>query len=300
MSTLVIGTRGSPLALAQANLVRDQLLEEHDGLDVRLRVIKTSGDQFGTISLTDGGGKGLFTKEIEDQLIAGNIHLAVHSLKDLPTQLPEGLEIGAVLAREDARDVLVSRDYPDLDQVPAGATVATSSIRRRAQLLAARPDLQTVEIRGNVETRLGKLAAQTEFAATLLAAAGLKRLGIWNARPDLHFHPLPIAVMIPAVGQGAIAVEARSEDDATLGCLEAIHHRQTAACVEAERTFLRSMGGGCQVPFAAHASLQSGVLHLVAATFSDDGTTAKRVALEGKAAAADELGRQAADRLRAS
>jgi len=291
MKTLVIGTRGSPLALAQTNLVAGLLRAAHPGLTVEIKIIKTSGDRFQQASLAAAGGKGLFTKEIEDELLAGTIHLAVHSLKDLPTTLPAGLAIGAVLEREDPRDVLITREPVALTGLAQGARVATSSIRRRAQLLAARPDLDVVEIRGNVDTRLRKLGENSDWAATILAAAGLNRLAIKPHWPQYHFQPIPLDVMIPAVGQGAIACECRSDDARTLQLLAAINHAETRACVEAERSFLHAIGGGCQLPFAAHATASGRDLRLTAARFSP---AIQRVALTGQQADPINLGQRAA------
>ena len=257
MKSLVIGTRGSPLALAQVDIITGLLLEAHPSLPVERKIIKTSGDRFTEISLSGGAGKGLFTKEIEEHLLAGEIHLAVHSLKDLPTQLPEGLTLAAMPAREDARDVLIGAS--SLDALPKGARVATSSVRRRAQLLAHRPDLKVQEIRGNIGTRLQEAG---DFDAIILAAAGLKRLGL-----KVDYHPLNFDVMIPAVGQGIIACECRESDLETQELLAAINDADTLACAEAERVFLRAMGGGCQLPYAAFARKEGGTLRLIAARF---------------------------------
>ncbi|HUK81325.1 MAG TPA: hydroxymethylbilane synthase, partial [Verrucomicrobiae bacterium] len=198
MNALVIGSRGSSLALAQVEIVRGLLAKAHPALKLEVKVIKTSGDQFNNLSLSADGGKGLFTKEIEDQLLRGEIHLAVHSMKDLPTVLPDGLTIGAVPPREDAHDVLVAKYAVSFDALPRGAIVGTSSIRRRAQLLARRPDLRIVEIRGNVETRLRKLVENSKMESIVLAAAGLNRLNLWNQFGELLWHDLEHDVMIPA------------------------------------------------------------------------------------------------------
>lgn len=295
---LIIGSRGSPLAMVQSHLVRDALLAAHPALTVSIKVIKTSGDQFVDLSLSAGAGKGLFTKEIEEQLFRGEIHLAVHSLKDLPTMLPDALTVGAVLLREDARDVLVTKKYASLDELPSGARLATSSIRRKAQLLARRPDLQIEEIRGNVETRLHKLIERAELDATVLAAAGLKRLGILEKRFELRWQVLEPEVMIPAVGQGAIAVEVREQDFSTQEQLAALNDADTMARVTAERAFLHQMGGGCQVPYAAHATVEGEQLRLLAGVFSEDGRQAKRAEVSGQKEDAAELGEQAANELR--
>ena len=290
MNTLIIGSRGSPLALAQVTLIKSLL----PGVAVETVIIKTSGDKFLEVSLAAAGGKGLFTKEIEDQLLAGTIHLAVHSLKDLPTELPAGLILAAVPPREDPRDVFVSRRYGSLDELPQGAHVATSSIRRKAQLLARRPDLRISEIRGNVATRLQKL---TDFDGTLLAAAGLKRLGLWQNTPGYQWQLLDIDTMIPAVGQGIIGCEIRQADTATRETLNRLNDSDTLACATAERTFLKTLGGGCQYPYAGHATVIGDRLKLVAGVFSPDGRQANRIELTGTKADATVLGEQAARKL---
>lgn len=267
MKSLILGSRGSPLALAQVEIVKGLLAQAHPGLTIELQIIKTSGDKFLDVSLAAAGGKGLFTKEIEDQLHAGQIDIAVHSLKDLPTDLPAGLILGAVPKREDPRDVLISKACRTIDDLPQGARVASSSLRRRSQLLARRPDLQIEEIRGNVDTRLRKLRETDGLAATVLAAAGLNRLNMWPRLEGLHHQKLELDVMIPAVGQGAIGIECRSADTETRRVLAAIQHAETRACVDAERAFLRALGGGCQVPYPAHGRVINGILHLVGARF---------------------------------
>ena len=291
MKPLIIGTRGSPLALAQTTIIKSLL----PGVPVEVRIIKTSGDIFLNASLTTTGGKGLFTKEIEDQLLAGEIDVAVHSLKDLPTDLPAGLILGAVPAREDARDVFVSHRYATLDELPAGAHIATSSLRRRAQLLARRPDLVIEEIRGNVGTRLQKL---TSFDGTILAAAGLKRLGLWQNVPNCRWQLLDIETMIPAVGQGIIGCEIRQDDAATREVLLRFNDANAFACASAERAFLKTLGGGCQVPYPAHATVAGHQLTLVAGIFSPDGQQANRLRLTGKNTEADGIGQQAAQQLK--
>ena len=291
MKPLIIGSRGSPLALAQVALIKSLL----PGVPVETVIIKTSGDKFLEVSLAAAGGKGLFTKEIEDQLLAGTIHLAVHSLKDLPTDLPAGLTLAAVPAREDARDVFVSRRYDSVDELPLGARVATSSIRRKAQLLARRPDLQISEIRGNVATRLQKL---TDLDGTLLAAAGLKRLGLWQNVPGYRWQLLDIETMIPAVGQGIIGCEIRQADTATRQILDQLNDADTLACATAERAFLKTIGGGCQFPYAGHATIAGDQLKLVAGVYSPDGRQANRFEVTGTKAEAAGLGERAARALR--
>ena len=314
MNTLVIGSRGSPLALAQTELIRGLLLHAQPTLRVETKIIKTSGDNFAEMSLPAdlpadlsavaraeaeasakaGGGKGLFTKEIDEQLLRDEIHLAVHSMKDLPTTLPDGLMIGAVPPREDAHDVFVSKRYSTLDELPKGARVATGSIRRRAQLLAHRPDLQIKEIRGNVGTRLEKLSDNDELDAVILAAAGLKRLGLWEKSKQFHWQQLNFDVMIPAVGQGIIACEVRESDMETQELLATINHADTLACAEAERVFLKALGGGCQVPYAAYATVNGEQMKIIGAKFSPDGRDFSRTEAIGPKNDPHELGERAA------
>jgi hydroxymethylbilane synthase len=294
MNSLIIGTRGSPLALAQTEIIRGLLQKAHPNLPVEVKIIKTTGDNFTNLSLVAGGGKGLFTKEIEDQLLRGEIHVAVHSMKDLPTILPEGLMIGAVPAREDAHDVFISKKFDSIQDLPETARVATSSIRRRAQLLARRPDLRIEEIRGNVETRLRKLAENGALDALILAAAGLRRLGLWKKDEQFQWQEIDFDLMIPAVGQGAIACEVRGDDGTTRALLTQINDENTAACTTAERVFLRALGGGCQVPYAAHATIGGERLHMIGATFSDDGKRVSRVEAVGSKNDPREVGERAA------
>jgi hydroxymethylbilane synthase len=294
MTSLIIGTRGSPLALAQVEIVRGLLQTANRTRPVETKIIKTSGDNFTNLSLSAGGGKGLFTKEIEDQLLREEIHVAVHSMKDLPTVLPDGLIIGSVPPREDAHDVLISKKFQSIQELPDGARVATSSIRRRAQLLALRPDLQIEEIRGNVETRLRKLDENDELDALILAAAGLRRLGLWKKFGDFRWREIGFDLMIPAVGQGAIACEVREADAETRGALASINDVDTASCTTAERVFLRALGGGCQVPYAAHATVEGGRLHLLGATFGHDGKNVRRVEIVGTKDNPRDVGERAA------
>jgi hydroxymethylbilane synthase len=281
MKQLIIGTRGSPLALAQVQIIRNLLQKTDAALPIETKIISTSGDNFTNLSLTAGGGKGLFTKEIEDQLLRGEIHVAVHSLKDLPTILPEGLMIGAVPIRENVHDVFVSKNFKSIEELPNGAHVATSSIRRRAQLLAKKPDLQIEEIRGNVETRLRKLEENTSLDALILAAAGLRRLGFWKNYGKLHWQEIDFGIMLPAVGQGAIACEVRESDTQTREIMARINNADAAASTTAERTFLQALGGGCQVPYAAYATVEGERLRMLGATFSPDGKNIRRTEIVG-------------------
>jgi hydroxymethylbilane synthase len=256
-SPLVIGTRGSPLALAQAEQVRDRLAAAHGfpAERIALEVIRTTGDAIRDRPLADAGGKGLFTKEIEEALIARAVDLAVHSAKDMATILPTGLRIAAVLKREDARDVFISAKAKTLEGLPHGARVGTASLRRQALVKRLRGDLDVVSMRGNVETRLRKLAAG-EVDAIVLALAGLKRLGLEQAATAV----LPVDEFLPAVGQGIIAIEARGDDDRALSLVRAVNHDETAAALTAERTFLAVLEGSCRTPIAGYAAVAAGRL----------------------------------------
>lgn len=257
---LVIGSRGSKLALWQANYIKSEL--ERLGHECRIEIITTSGDRFQSGPLKEIGNKGLFTKEIEDALLDGRIDIAVHSLKDMPTELPAGLQITATPPREDARDVMVGRT---LQELPAGARVGTGSLRRVAQIRAARPDLVVEGIRGNVDTRLRKLDAG-EFDSIVLAAAGLRRLG-WADRIAEY---LPVEIMCPAVGQGSLAVQTRADDGPGANACLLLDHPSTHAAITAERSVLAVLGGGCQVPIGAHAAINADTLHLRAIVISPD------------------------------
>jgi hydroxymethylbilane synthase len=294
MKPLIIGTRGSPLALAQVQIIRGLLQKACPALPMETKIITTSGDNFTNLSLTAGGGKGLFTKEIEEQLLRGEIHVAVHSMKDLPTILPEGLMIGAVPPREDVHDAFISKKFASIQELPNNARVATSSIRRRAQLLAKRPDLQIEEIRGNVETRLRKLEENSSLDALILAAAGLRRLGLWKTYGKLHWQEIDFELMIPAVGQGAIACEVRESDTLTRDAMARVNDANTAACTTAERVFLQVLGGGCQVPYAAHATVEGERLRMLGATFSPDGKDARRTEIVGSKKDPRDVGERAA------
>lgn len=259
-----IGTRHSALALWQANFVADGLRSA--GHEVELVKITTTGDTTVT-PLGQGGGVGLFTKEIQNALIDGRCDLAVHSLKDLPTQPIPGLSLAAVPAREDARDCLVSESYRCLDDLPLGCVVGTGSPRRRAQLMHLRSDLDIRDIRGNVDTRLGKLQ-KGDYQAIVLACAGLSRLGLGQSISS----PLNFETMLPAVGQGALGLETRSEDEATTSAARALNDLATEACVRAEREVLRLLKAGCLAPVGAHASIEQGVLTLRVRVFATDGS----------------------------
>jgi hydroxymethylbilane synthase len=291
---LRIGTRGSPLALAQAHEVRARLMAAHGHGEeaFEIRVYKTTGDTIQDRPLAEVGGKGLFTKEIEEALIADNIDLAVHSMKDMQTVLPDGLTVGAVLAREDVRDAFISLKYGSLAALPAGAVVGTSSLRRQAQVKRIRPDLQVVGFRGNVQTRLKKLADGVADA-TLLACAGLKRLGM----ADRITSPIAAEEILPAVAQGAIAVEIRAGDTPTADAVAALNDRATALCVTAERAFLARLEGSCRTPIAGLAELDGDTLKFRGMVFSVDGEQSFNITREGAAEQAASLGTAAADAL---
>jgi hydroxymethylbilane synthase len=293
---LRIGTRGSPLALAQAREVRARLAAAHAIApdDIALEVIRTSGDMIRDRPLAEAGGKGLFTKEIEEALLAGRISLAVHSAKDMPTVLPPGLTIAAVLAREDARDVFISRKAASLRALARGATVGTASLRRQALVKHARADLAVATLRGNVETRLRKLDAG-EVDATLLALAGLKRLGLAHAATAI----LPIEEFLPAVGQGIIAIEARADDAHTFSLLRAIDHTDTAVALAAERAFLAVLDGSCRTPIAGHAVVREGRIQFRGLIAKPDGSSLLETARAGAAGDAARLGAEAGGELRA-
>lgn len=284
---LIIGSRGSPLALWQANWVRDRLAEL--GLPAEIRTIKTTGDRVTDVPLAKVGTKGLFTKEIEEALLAGEIDLAVHSLKDMPTDLPEGLTLAGIPVREDPRDAIVGAP---LAQLPHGAHVGTSSLRRTAQLYALRPDLHIESIRGNVDTRLRKLD-EGQFQAILLATAGLNRLGLNHRIAE----SLPATIMCPAVGQGALAIETRDDGGAGFAATRQLDHPATRAAVTAERAVLATLGGGCQVPIGAHATVTEGELHLRAVVISPDGQRLIRDTSKGLATDAAVLGADLGQRL---
>ncbi|TPE49424.1 hydroxymethylbilane synthase [Amaricoccus solimangrovi] len=284
---LRIGTRGSPLALAQAQETKIRLMAAH-GLPEAAFVIvpiKTTGDRVQDRSLSELGGKGLFTREIEDALLAGEIDIAVHSMKDMPTLQPGGLAITCYLPREDVRDAFVSLDARALGDLPPGAVVGTSSLRRRAQLRHRRPDLEVVEFRGNVQTRLRKLS-EGVAEATFLAMAGLRRLGL----PEIAKAPIPVDEMLPAVAQGAIGVEQRLDDAAVGALLARINDADTCHRLRAERALLAGLDGSCQTPIAGLATLSEGKLRLRAEILRPDGSECVAGETSGGIAEAEDLG----------
>lgn len=293
MKLLSIGSRGSKLAMWQAGHVQ-RLLRERIGADAEIVVIKTAGDRAANVPFGQVGAKGMFIKEIEDALLDGRIDLGVHSLKDVPSEMPAGLILAAFLEREDVRDVLVSRSGAKLSDFPRGARVGTSSLRRQAQLLHYRSDVVTRELRGNVDTRLAKLD-RGDYDAVVLAKAGLDRLGLGHRITEV----LPAEISLPAAGQGALTIEARADDANLIGQLKALDHAETRAAVEAERALLAALGGGCQIPIGAWAridpeSAARDRLILDAAVLSPDGSDCLRKRATGRADAPEDLGRRLA------
>jgi len=285
---LRIGSRGSQLALWQANHIAASLRER--GHDVEVEIIHTTGDKIVDVALAKVGAKGMFTKEIEEALASDQVDLAVHSLKDLPTELSDRFEIVAIPAREDPRDALCSVRYSSIEDLPQSARVGTSSLRREAQLKALRPDLLVHPLRGNVDTRLRKLQSG-EYDAIILACAGLKRLGRTEAVKQI----IPVEKMCPAAGQGALAIETRAGDDEVRSALAFLDDKASRTETECERALLRKMGGGCQVPIGASATWRNGELHLDAVVASPDGSVVLRESETGENA--DRLGEAVGEKL---
>jgi len=288
---LTIGTRGSALALWQARHVAGRIEQANPGTTVELTIIKTRGDKILDTPLAMIGGKGLFTKEIEDALLDGRVDLAVHSLKDLPTELPEGLKPAAVMKREDPRDALVSRDGKEFHEMAPGSRIGTSSLRRKAFLLSRYPTLEVIPIRGNVDTRLRKIETEG-LAGVVLAAAGIKRMGFQDRITTL----LDTDFMVPAIGQGALAIETRRDDPAVDELIAPLNDPETADCVGIERAFLKRMGGGCQVPMAAHCVRDGIGIKVAAAVVHPDGTPIIRNSYSGQLQTAA-LGARLADEM---
>ncbi|HPX60979.1 MAG TPA: hydroxymethylbilane synthase [Deltaproteobacteria bacterium] len=286
-----IGTRDSRLALWQAEWVKSELEKAYPGIDVSLVSIKTMGDRILDVPLAKVGGKGLFVKEIEEAMLRGEVDIAVHSMKDVPTFFPEGLGLCCITRREDPRDAVVSRGIP-LSDLPHGARIGTSALRRQAQLLKERPDLQMVVIRGNVETRIRKLESE-QLDAVILAAAGMKRLGFGDSITEC----LDVQLSIPAIGQGALGIECRLDDREMQDAIAFMNHAETACCVKAERALLKRCEGGCQVPIAAHAVLEGDELHMIGLIAAVDGRHCVRGEVSGDAGQCEELGRTLADLL---
>ncbi len=289
---LIIGSRGSALALWQARFVKKMLEAEYGDFLVKIKTIKTKGDKQSKTPLSEIGGKALFLKEIEEQILSGKVHMGVHSMKDVPTELPQGLVIGAVLRRDDPRDVLVSKKYPSLMKLPKRARIGTSSLRRQAQLKNFRSDLEIIPLRGNVETRLQKLSSEN-ISAIVLASAGLERLGL-SAKITEY---LPTSLMLPAVAQGAIGIEILEENSELKRLLNFLNHKETFRCVEAERSFLKTIQGDCQSPVAAYSVLEKHTLALEGPVSCFDGLELIRKKIVGVSKSAIDLGQQLAQKI---
>ena len=292
MKILKIATRQSPLALWQAEHIRARLEAMHADLKVELVTFVTQGDKILDTPLAKIGGKGLFVKELEEALLDGRADLAVHSMKDVPMALPEGLTLAVICEREDPLDAFVSNTYNSFAELPHGAKVGTSSLRRKCQILKQRPDLEIIDLRGNVGTRLSKLDAGL-YDAIILASAGLKRLGL----ADRIRHSLQLEISLPAVGQGALGLECRAADQAVLDLILPLLHDETDICVRAERAFNAYLEGGCQVPIAGYASLSQGQLYIEGRVGSVDGATLLKVELKGTPEQAEQLGETLAQKL---
>ncbi|WP_035359162.1 hydroxymethylbilane synthase [Acinetobacter calcoaceticus] len=292
MKTLKIATRQSPLALWQAEYIRARLQELHPDLTVELVKFVTQGDKILDTPLAKIGGKGLFVKELEAALLDGRADLAVHSMKDVPMALPEGLTLAVICEREDPLDAFVSNQFEKFADLPQGAKVGTSSLRRKSQILKQRPDLQIIDLRGNVGTRLAKLD-DGEYDAIILASAGLKRLGL----SERIRHCLTPDISLPAVGQGALGLECRAADSEVLALIQPLLHQETDVCVRAERAFNAYLEGGCQVPIAGYATLHNGQIHIEGRVGSADGQTLLRAELTDEASNAQQLGENLARNL---
>ncbi len=294
-AVLKIGTRQSLLALWQSNHIAALLRKQYPECTVELKKIVTKGDRILDVPLAQIGGKGLFTKEIEEDLLDGTVDLAVHSLKDMPTVLPEGLCLTAITERANVGDAFVSNKYNSFDELPQGAVVGTSSLRRKAQLLAARPDLEIRDLRGNVDTRLRKLDERL-YDAVILAAAGLERLG----HGDRIKAVIPSEVCLPAVGQGALAIECRTDDAEVRQMLDFLNDLPTRQATTAERAFLGLLEGGCQVPIGVHANVENDEIKIEAIIAALDGSTILRDTIAGKAQDAASLGKELGNKMLAN
>jgi hydroxymethylbilane synthase len=284
-SELNIGTRGSQLALFQANWVKDQLVQAHPDLHVTLIKIKTTGDKIQDAPLAKIGGKGLFVKEIEEALLQKRIDLAVHSVKDIPTEFPKGLYLSAITKREDPRDVLISKDGKTLKDLPQGAKIGTSSLRRQAQLLHFRSDVELIPLRGNLDTRLKKLKTMN-LDAIILAFAGVKRLGFEERITEI----IPPEISLPAIGQGALGIETRTDDHTVENQIRCLNDRDSSIAITAERAFLKKLEGGCQVPIAAYARVVETTLQIDGLVGTIDGKSLIRHHVEGPIEKAESLG----------
>lgn len=286
---LIIGSRGSKLALTQAELVKGILNNNFPQLLIEIKIIKTTGDKILDVPLAKIGDKGLFTKELEEALLRNEIDLAVHSMKDLPTDIPDGLEIGAITAREEACDVLISKEDFTVRTLPANAKIGTSSLRRRAQLLSLRPDLQALDLRGNLDTRLKKLDSGA-YGAIILAYAGIKRLGL-----KLRMTKISFDEMLPQAGQGALGIEIRKNDSDIRNLIKILDDIDSRLNIEAERSLLAALGGGCQVPIGVYAKIEGGNINIEAGVFSLDGKRAIKDEMSGDKQDAVLLGKKLAE-----
>ncbi len=268
MKKLIIATRGSKLALWQSNYIKELLENFHKGLSVELKIMKTKGDKILDTPLAKIGGKGLFTKELEEAMLNGEAHIAVHSLKDVPTEFPKGLVLSAITKREDVRDALLSEKYPSLDELPKGAIVGTTSLRRRMQILQFRPDLKIKNLRGNVDTRIKKLK-EGEYDAIILATAGVKRLNL--EKSVKYFSPIPVSIMIPAMGQAALGIES-VDDEKIKEILSPLNNKEAFIETKIERDFVEILQGGCQVPIGVNAKLQEDFVTVRAIVGLPDGS----------------------------
>jgi hydroxymethylbilane synthase len=287
---LKIGTRESKLALTQTNFVAEIIKIIMPKADIEICIIKTSGDIMEDISLLKMGGKGVFVKEIEDALLSNAIDLAVHSMKDVPTEIPAGLEFAAILQREDVRDILASKDNRKIEQMPRGSRIGTGSLRRASQLLAVLPDIAIIPLRGNLDTRLKKIETE-KLAGVIVAAAGMKRMGF----ADRITQYIPVEIMLPAVGQGALGLEVRANDEELKNILAKINHASTYTEVTAERSFLRHLGGGCRLPIAALGKLEGDKLSLEGLVADPQGSSIIRDKVQGAVFEAEELGKRLAE-----
>lgn len=290
---IIIGSRGSKLALIQANWVKSELEKANKEIEFTIEIIKTTGDNITDVPLSKIGNIGLFTKELENALLDKKVDLVVHSAKDMPTDIPDGLEIGAVTKREDPRDALISKGNISLKDLPQNAKLGTSSLRRKSQALACRPDLEIVDLRGNLDTRLKKLETG-DLDAILVAMAGLTRLGCADKASEV----IPYDIMLPAVGQGALCIEIRENDEQIKGIIKILQHFDTRYAVMAERTLLKRLQGGCQIPIGAHAEIIFPVnLKMEAVVCSLDGATVIRDSVEGKVDDFSTMGNELAEKL---
>ncbi len=287
-----VGTRGSALALWQAEWVKAELEKKYPGMTVSLTKIKTTGDKILDVPLAQVGGKGLFVKEIEEAMLAQEIDIAVHSMKDVPTMFPDGLHLACITKREDARDALLSRNHVKFKDLPKGANVGTSSLRRQAQLMNVRPDFKIQQLRGNVDTRLRKLK-EGQFDAIILAAAGVKRLGLDGNVTEY----IDAEISLPAIGQGALGIECRVDDRELNDMIAFFNHTDTRTCVTGERALLRRLEGGCQVPIACYGRIEGGKLHLTGLVGSVDGKRIIKDTIEGEPEKAEKLGVTLAEKL---